>query len=101
MGLGDGAGGSGRAGGASGGRRAWRCAAGRGALAVPPARPPTQPHPAPSESCSAQAFRISLPGSPCHFTLPALKPFAEGIATAECRTVALAVKTQRANLPPE
>ena len=53
------------------------------------------------QSCTSQATRLIWRGSPCHNTIPALKPFAEGLATAECRVVSLAVKTQRVNIPPD
>jgi hypothetical protein len=43
-----------------------------------------------ADSCTSQAFRLIL--GPCGPALPSVAPFANGVANAECRVVAVAVR---------
>jgi len=53
------------------------------------------------ESCPSQAARLALPGAPCAAALDALKQFSAGLATAECRVVGLAMRSQPAVISPD
>ena len=53
------------------------------------------------ESCPSQAARLALPGAPCAAALDALKQFSAGLATAECRIVGLAMRSQPAVISPD
>jgi len=53
------------------------------------------------ESCPSQAARLALPGAPCAAAMEALKEFSAGLATAECRIVGLAMRSQPGIIPPD
>ena len=53
------------------------------------------------ESCPSQAARLALPGSPCSVAMESLKQFSAGLATAECRIVGLAMRSQQGIIPPD
>ena len=53
------------------------------------------------ESCPSQAARLALPGAPCAAAMEALKQFSAGLATAECRIVGLAMRSQPTVIPPD